>query len=273
MIFRWLGVAGIELRVDRETLVIDPYFTRAPLRNVFYGRVIPDVQNRRLHHPSYNYILITHPHFDHVMDAGELLKQCGAQGYGSPNACRLMGVMGAPRESLNVISPGDHLDLGPFSVDVYPLDHRSTPIDRWINGALARNLKAPLRLLDYRMDVCYGFHIQVDRFRVLVGDLTTEADVLFTIPMMSRDYYEQLLNSIRPRLIVLIHWDDFFRPLSKQILPMFAQPKLIWPPFQRLNMVDIQREIESISRDFHVLVPKIFYTYELKNEKGWDGID
>lgn len=266
MNFRWLGVAGIELSVKDDVLLIDPYFTRAPIRNILYGRVIPDVQIGRLYPTAFNYLLITHPHFDHVMDAGELLKQSGAQAFGSPNACRLMEVMGAPKENLNVITPGDHLELGHFSVDVYPLQHRTTPIDRWINGLLARNLTSPPRLLDYRMDICFGFCIQVEGYEVLVGDLKTEADLLFTTPLKSRDYYKNLLGNIRPKLVVLIHWDDFFRPLSKQILPMLAKPERFWAPIQRLNLESVEREIQSISREFHVLIPKIFHSYVLKKE-------
>lgn len=270
MIFRWLGVAGIELNIDGENMAIDPYFTRAPLRKILFGRVASEAYNRRPHPPAYTYILITHPHFDHVMDAGELLKQGGAQGYGSPNACRLMEVMGAPPENLKVIVPGDHLRLGHFSVDVYPLEHRTTPIDRWINGVLSRNLKAPLRCLDYRMDASYGFHIRVNGFEVLIGDLPIRADVLFTTPLNTMDYYELLLNSIRPKLVVPIHWDDFFRPLSSQVLPLFSPPKLDWPPIQRINMGKIKYEIESISDSIRVLLPKIFHSYELENEIDQD---
>ena len=37
--FRWLGVAGIELKVNGEILLIDPFFTRPPAWRMWFGRV------------------------------------------------------------------------------------------------------------------------------------------------------------------------------------------------------------------------------------------
>ena len=34
---RWLGVAGIELRVNKQILVIDPFVTRPPFRRMWFG--------------------------------------------------------------------------------------------------------------------------------------------------------------------------------------------------------------------------------------------
>jgi len=41
---RWLGVAGIELRVNEQILVIDPFVTRPPFRRMWWGRVRSDVE-------------------------------------------------------------------------------------------------------------------------------------------------------------------------------------------------------------------------------------
>jgi L-ascorbate metabolism protein UlaG (beta-lactamase superfamily) len=266
MIFRWLGAAGIELRVGDNVLAIDPFFTRPPLWRIFFARVSPEVNWLAQHLPPPDHVLITHSHYDHVLDAAAVLRYSRAQSYGSLNACRLMVVMGAPEENVHEINAGDHLDLGPFSVDVQPLVHRRTPIDRWINGDLPKVLKAPLRLLDYRMDVCFGFRIEVDRRVLLVGDLPLEADILFTVPMNTLDHYEWLLDQVKPKLVVPIHWDDFFRPLNKRILPMLKAPKLTWPPLERVNLGDFKHEIESLSKHHRLLVPKIFETYQLEDE-------
>ena len=37
--FRWLGVAGVEIRAQGCTLAIDPYLTRIPFRSLWFGRV------------------------------------------------------------------------------------------------------------------------------------------------------------------------------------------------------------------------------------------
>ena len=41
-VFRWLGVAGLELSLGDAVLAIAPFFTRPPLRRVLWGRLEPD---------------------------------------------------------------------------------------------------------------------------------------------------------------------------------------------------------------------------------------
>jgi len=60
--FRWLGVGGIEIRVEQQILAVDPFFTRPPFRRLWFGRVRP---NRKLIAdlmPRCNHILVTHAH-------------------------------------------------------------------------------------------------------------------------------------------------------------------------------------------------------------------
>lgn len=268
MIFRWLGVAGIELRVSDTVLVIDPYFTRATFRYVWWGRVFPDVQKIKRHLPTCDYVLITHPHWDHVMDAGEILRYSGAQGYGSLNACRLMVITGASGKNVHEIKAGDHLKLGPFSIDVAALGHRWTPINRWINGNLRPDLEAPLKLLDYRMDASYGFLIQAEGWKLLVGDLPMAADVLFTVPLNPMDHYKRLLASVQPKLVIPIHWDDLFHPSAMQARPIFTLPRLGWPPLQRFDIYAFERMFEMLSSSVRLLIPNPFHHYVLEDEVG-----
>ena len=57
---RWLGVAGLEFTFGDHTLLIDPFLSRPPLRNVFMGRVYPDLQLIKEKIKKADHILITH---------------------------------------------------------------------------------------------------------------------------------------------------------------------------------------------------------------------
>ena len=83
--FRWLGVAGLELSVGNHVMVIDPYFTRFPLRKAFWGRVEPDRKLIAEKIQHCDFVLITHAHFDHLMDAPDVVRNTGAIVMGSPN--------------------------------------------------------------------------------------------------------------------------------------------------------------------------------------------
>ncbi len=81
--FRWLGVAGIELRVNEQILALDPFLTRPPFRRMWFGRVRSDSALVVTTIPQCNVILITHAHHDHLMDVPEIIQQTGATAYGA----------------------------------------------------------------------------------------------------------------------------------------------------------------------------------------------
>jgi L-ascorbate metabolism protein UlaG (beta-lactamase superfamily) len=114
MEFRWLGVAGIELRVEDCVLVIDPFFTRPPFRRLWLGRVRPDQGLIAGKIKQCDFILVSHAHYDHLMDVPEVMRNTGATALGSENACRLLALLGAPAEHIRPIRAGDQFPLGMY---------------------------------------------------------------------------------------------------------------------------------------------------------------
>src|SRR4051812_38199205 len=86
--FRWLGVAGIELTAGGRTLAVDPFFTRPPLRRFLFGRVASNPRLVRKHLPSCDYVLVSHSHWDHMMDAPEGARNTGAVVFRRPTRDR-----------------------------------------------------------------------------------------------------------------------------------------------------------------------------------------
>ncbi|MHB0870884.1 MAG: MBL fold metallo-hydrolase, partial [Chloroflexota bacterium] len=97
---RWLGTAGIELSTDQEVLAVDPFFTRPPFRRIWFGRVFPDRRLVAAKLPRCNYVLVTHSHWDHLMDVPEVVLNTGATALGSPNSCRLLTLLGVPEDRI-----------------------------------------------------------------------------------------------------------------------------------------------------------------------------
>jgi len=261
--FRWLGVAGVELAINSEVLAIDPFFTRPPFRNLLFGR--PQL-NRALvaeKLPGCDHILITHSHYDHLMDVPQIASNTGAHVYGSTNTCRLLRILNLPGSQIHNVQAGDRLSLGEFEVEVLPGRHIKTPLDRWISGSLPQNLHPPLRLTDYKMDESLSFRVSAGGCDFLHGRHPAGADVWFAIPVWKQEIFQKLLTEVQPRLVVPIHWDDFFRPLSKPLRPMVAPPQWPWPPLRRQEMQAFQRMVEEIASGTRVLVPEIFRAYSL----------
>ena len=261
--FRWLGVGGVELSAGGQVLVVDPFFTRPRFSALWGRRVIPNRSMVAGHLAWADFVLVTHAHYDHLMDVPEVLRSRGAVAYASPNACRILAAEGIPPGQIHEIGAGAKLELGEFKIEAGLGVHGPTPLDVIINRPLAARLEPPLRLWDYRMDTCLSFFIQVNGLRVQCGGQLNPADVLLINPNKAPEHYRPLLQAVQPRLVIPIHWDDFFSPLTRPLRPMLAPPRWAWPPFGKIDLARFKRMIEEMSPLASVLVPEIFYSYDL----------
>jgi L-ascorbate metabolism protein UlaG (beta-lactamase superfamily) len=265
---RWLGVAGIELRVNKQILLIDPFVTRPPFIRMWFGRIRSDFALAAATITHGDFVLVTHAHWDHMMDVPAIIEQTRATAYGSTNTCWLLKILEVPEEHLHEIKVGDQLTLGLFQVAILQAEHGLVLGRAFATGSLAPNLHPPLRMRDYRMDTCFSFLIEVDGLRFL--DWSSEqvhlaplADVLFVKPLQKPAYYEALLGVVQPRVVIPIHWDDFMRPLSRPLRPMLKSPRLAFQPLARVDLTAFSQLIIRIAPKTQVFLPEIFHLYEL----------
>jgi L-ascorbate metabolism protein UlaG (beta-lactamase superfamily) len=260
---RWLGVAGIEIVSDKQTLLIDPYLSRVPIWKSYFGRIQPDpgtaekVQRADL-------ILVTHSHFDHLLDVPEITRRTGAKVYGSENTCKLLSALGVPPKQVLVVKPWDSLALGDMDVDCFPFEHARVP--GYGCGPLPRNLTPPLRARDYRMDYGLCYRIEADGVSVLTDpgyrpDVNIPTSVLLTQPYHSEAYYRQMLPLIQPKTVIPIHWDNLFS--HDDTRPYFRPPEFRWPPLRRIDLDEFKAAIQALSPSTNVLIPKKFEAVKL----------
>jgi hypothetical protein len=268
--FRWLGVAGIELRVRGHSLLIDPFVSRPPLRRMWLGRAEPDRALIEEKVPRGDVLLVTHAHWDHIMDAPDVAQRTGAVVYGSSNACQLLAVCGIPQARVHSIAAGHHVYCDPFQIEVLPAVHGT--ILGWpiFTGPLAADLRPPLRLRDYRMDVTFSFLVRAAGYQLLDWssdriESAVPADVLFVKPHTPRRaYYAELLRTARPRLVIPLHWDDFLRPLSKPVRPLWRRPAWSARPLRRIDLAEFRQMIHELAPRTRVFVPEMFRPYDLR---------
>jgi hypothetical protein len=254
--FRWLGVAGVELRAGSQILVIDPFFTRSTITSLWRA-LVPNTHLVAEKLPECHFALVTHAHYDHLMDVPAVLRHTGADAYGSANTCQLLRLQGITTQQVHEIQVNDHLALGNFSVEVIPGQHSPIPFGKLFNGRLRSRLKLPLHVQDYRMDVCLGFHITVEGERLLVCAREPQpADVLFAVAQEPKEYYLKLLQGAQPRLFVPIHWDNFTRPLSKPLSP-FTRPG-------RMPLSQITSLARGTQLGVEVIIPQVFKDYPIR---------
>ena len=250
----------------RSVLLIDPFFKRPPRHNLWFGRPQADEALVAEHIQGGDYVLVSHAHFDHVMDVPAVLRLTGATAYGSLNACRLLRMHGVGPDRARVIRPGDDLGLGSFEVTVHRAQHVRLPF--FTAGPLRSDPTPPLRLRDYRMDGCLSFMVRVDGVRILdwgnaQAGPVVPADVLFIGAEWEARFYEQLLGRVRPAVVVTVHWDDFFLPLTQPMQPRYSSPRLAIPPLRRINLAEFRATVGEIQPRPTVLVPDPLRPYDL----------
>jgi L-ascorbate metabolism protein UlaG (beta-lactamase superfamily) len=253
--FRWLGAAGIELKVGEQLLTIDPFFTRPSLVGLMRP-VEPNAALIAAKIQRYTAVLVTHAHWDHLMDVPEVVVQTGAMVYGSHNTCQLLRLLGVPAIQVNEIHVGDTFTMGTFKIKVIQGQHSWIPFSHWFNGEIKPGLQPPLRLQDYRMDTCLGYSINVDDMHLLVCSAKPEpAGVLFAVAQETKAYYLDLLLGARPQIFIPIHWDNFTRPLGKS-LKRFTRPG-------RMNLDKLTDLAGKLVPGVRVVIPEIFREYTL----------
>ncbi len=264
--FRWLGVAGIELALDDYVLLVDPCLTRFPIWHLFWGRVEPDSSLVAEKIGQCDDVLITHAHFDHLMDVPEIVRATGATAWGCSNTRQLLLALGVPQHQIRVMSAGDAERLDSVGVEVIAVEHIRFPV--FGPGSLPASLHPPLRARDYRMADFFCLRLSTGGVRWLTDpgirpELAVPADVLFVLPHMADDYYERLLPRVQPKVVIPYHWENFFRPASEPLRPFLMLPQWSCPPVRRVDLVRFQHLVKRIVQDADIFVPQIFQTYEL----------
>jgi L-ascorbate metabolism protein UlaG (beta-lactamase superfamily) len=262
--FRWLGAAGIELSVAGQTLLVDPYLTRFGFVHQWLGRVRSDETRVGEIIQRCKHVLVTHSHWDHLMDVPAVISRTRAIAYGSPNTCSLLRLLGVPDGSVRQISVGQALDLGRIAVRVHRGRHAKAP--GFNAGELRPHLHPPLCARDYRMDEFFAFHIAAGGISVMTDTGADprgmpEADMLLMSPRYASAQIHQILDQVRPRAILPCHWDSMYRPITAPLKPMLRPPSRSFPFFGRMDLREFTKQVAMVDPSVRVLVVDALRAY------------
>lgn len=266
---RWLGVAGFEFKSNGNTLLVDPFLTRPALKYVFGGRIQPDERDLTKYIQVAEDILVTHAHYDHLMDVPEIARRTGATVYGSSNVCQILRAFQLPENQIKKIQANESIQLGYAKVETVPARHPAIP--GYLSGRVKKDLTPPLRLRDYRMDTCLSFLIELQGIKLLMwssasSDDARPADVLFVRAVASKRWYEEVLVAVQPKLVIPTHWDNLFQPLNESVQPFWSPPRREWPPLRRINLNDFEKILRQVLPECKVLIPQPLKSYHLMDE-------
>lgn len=240
----FLGVSTLLIDDGSAALMTDGFFTRPSLARVLMGHLSPDPARvraglQRAGVEELAGVIPVHTHYDHAMDSGLVADLTGAGLYGGTSAARVGEGHGLDDHRVHVVADGETVPVGGFEVGFVASEH--CPPDRW-PGEIPAPVTPPARVSAYRCGESWSLlvHHRGSGRRLLIqgsagfvsGALAgREAEVAYLgvgqLGAMPEDYirryWDETVRTVGARQVVLIHWDDFFRPLDR---PLRALPYL-----------------------------------------------
>lgn len=237
----FLGVSTVLLDDGETAVLTDGFFSRPSMGRVLLGRIAPDDARidaalRRAGIDRLAVVAPVHTHFDHAMDSPAVVRRTGAVLAGGSSAAHIGRGAGLPEDRILEVTPGEPQRFGAFTLTWLESEH--CPPDRY-PGTVDAPVVPPVRAGAYRCGEAWSILVEhasgrsalvqgsagfrtgalagrtVDVAYLGVGQLgVQERDYL-------RTYWAETVEATGAREVVLLHWDDFFRPLH---LPLRALP-------------------------------------------------
>lgn len=238
----WAGVTTLLIDDGASAVMTDGFFSRPGLLEVGLRRLSPSAPRidgclARFGVDRLDAVLPVHTHFDHAMDSAVVAERTGARVVGGTSAAQVGRGAGLPDDRLVVATPGAPITLGAY--DVTLIEGHHCPPDRF-PGVIREPVVPPVKVSAYKCGEAWStvvHHRPSGRRLLIVGSagfvsgalVGQRAEVVYLgvgqLGLQSEqyliDYWTETVRTVGARRVVLIHWDDFFRPLHK---PLRALP-------------------------------------------------
>ena len=243
----FFGTTTLLFDDGRDQILFDCHFTRLSLAKYIGGSEQTDTvladRMLKLHHiDRLKAIFVSHTHHDHVMDVPYVANKTGALVYGSSSAMNVCRGGNVDEKQLIEFHEEDSFEVGGYKIKVIKSLHSKPTI---LNNDLGQTIDAPLRqparLRDYKEGGSYDFYVEAEGQRFMIrpsfnyieGQMDGyKADILFlgvaglqkADSAMEAAFYRETIEKVDPELVIPVHWDNFFSPLTE---PVVGMPRLI----------------------------------------------
>jgi L-ascorbate metabolism protein UlaG (beta-lactamase superfamily) len=283
VILKYLGAAGWEVSDGTTSILIDPYLSRIngppppgghPMagdtrRAYGWGDIASsDIAVIDAHIQRADFVLVTHTHYDHILDVPYIALKTRATVIGTESTENVMRAYGVPEEHLITVRGGEDYQFDSFSLKVIPSIHSPLNHKRYFSSATApAGMKAPLTLEQIHPEGgTLAYLIRFDGHQILAfgGMNYIEREIVGLEPDVALigagasqkeiyDYSGRLMRALHyPAIVLPTHWDNFLAPYSAS-----QQPNLD-------ALQSFVQEIVAASPKTKVIVPKYFEAIPLE---------
>lgn len=224
----WFGTASLLIEHGKDRVLIDPFL---PLRGAENHPSLLDYRKEEA-------ILITHGHIDHLASIPKILEDSDATVYCSELPAATLEKKWVDGDQIVIIRPGDTLHFGEMQVTALPGKHIR------FDSELIRHTFLNPRILRYFPNFVFlllknhaypegnetlTFQIDAGGRRILIlGSLNLDENTEYpcNVDMLTLPYQGatdlvtpalSIIERIKPRTVLLDHFDDAFPPISNHI--------------------------------------------------------
>ena len=233
----WIGVSTLLVDDGTSALLTDGFFSRPGLLDVGLRKLSPSAPRiddalQRAGIRRLAAVLPVHTHYDHALDSAAVAERTGAVIVGGESAANIARGQGLTEDRIIVATPGEPMGLGSFDITLVESHH--CPPDRF-PGSITAPVVPPVKASAYRCGEAWStlVHHRPSGRRLLIqgsaGFLPAalagrHAEVVYLgvgqlgiqPEIYIRQYWNETVRAVGARRVVLIHWDDFFRPLTEE---------------------------------------------------------
>lgn len=232
----WLGTAGVYIGDGESGVLLDPFVSKYSMGHVVLDRPIKSREKDRVKlfeligNEPVDMVIVSHSHYDHVLDAPEIAKHFNVPLVGSSSTDAISKSFGY----LNTVvaENGSVLRIGNFEV-TFRYSLHGDAITEYYGFPGTVQVGDPLvHPSDFKVGTVYGIHLHHGDTNIVHHASASflpdtydglQADVVF-LGVALRENSESLLTRIKkdldPKTIVPIHFDNFFSEDDRELLPL-----------------------------------------------------
>lgn len=282
------GAAGWSITDGKTRILIDPFFSRIRYADKGFGTttapaspgdtrpifgpndvLAPDAATLEIIDKNVDRadcILISHSHFNHCMDMPYIAKKTKAMVVGTESTTNIARAHGVPDQQLITVKGGEDFEFGAFSVKAIPSLHSALSSKHYFDsGVVCRDVKAPMRLVEYVEGNTMAYFIRLGAHRIIVfcsmnyieREIAGLNPTVALVPAAKarleiHDYTGRLLRGLGlPPTVIATHWDVQSWPYGAPQDAAYAQAQTF------------VQEVLKVSPDARVVVPRHFDIVEI----------
>lgn len=262
----FLGNAGWEITDGRTVILVDPFISTAALCTLTDDGctslslkstdiVVPDTAAIDQRVLRADYILITHGHADHALDAPYIARKHGAVIIGHETVANIARAYDVPDSSLITVRGGEDYEFGMFALKVIPSIHTALRNKRYYNTPLAgsapRGLRAPLQISAFVEGGNIAYLLRIAGRQILI--------------MGSMNYIEREMEGLRPDIALVganrnrLQIYDY----TGRLIRALGRPAVVIPTHccyakRDEEALALEREVRAVAPRTRVVIPKRF---------------